>query len=285
MSNFFYQHVLFLEQELLKNLSSGPFPDVSQMILEQHLNVRLFSGLPELLSCLPQTKEVPQYYPPTGFGKFNLTLTSNPHFMMIVMFMDQQSTEIHNHPFIGAFAPLVGEPFEARLRFERKTEITPWIDSGELKLESIRALSTGEARKVEPDSIHMLSRSTSGQCSLLVAQLIPERKNNSFFLHPGLKVTNRRDTSYLARMITAFNLTTDEALALSFIQSLEMDQLIQLYLSIGEQLAATEVSDELRMEVRSLCEKILKTQPVIWENLSRHAEFLHQMETKLKLLK
>ena len=275
----FYKQILGLERIIAQNSNSMSFIEATKNALAL-FDLTTFNGMENLADCLPLTKDTAQYYSATGFGKFNLTLVNNGKFFIIAMFMDDISTEIHDHPFEGVFMPLAGNPYQLQFKFRKESAIDGYIDRGYLTTLALKKLAPGEQTEIHKESIHMLSRPQNGQFSLLVCRLLPhEIRQNHFYLSSGLKIKNRTNTSYLARVISSF-----QAGAFGTqLDSLAADELIQLYFRTSIQLAQTPVDPELVMKMRKTLSSRLKELNLL-DAILEHQDFMHKTKSKVLLL-
>lgn len=281
----FFNQILLLEQRLVSLISQGDFCANAAMALKD-FDFGTFEGMKTLREALPLTKSVSQYYSPNGFGKCNLTLVNNGHFCVLVMFMDDISTEIHDHGFEGVFAPLQGSPLQLTFGFTSEGQITDHLETGKLVCQGYQTLGPGELLTIQRSLIHMLERPVSNQFSLLVCRPLPtHERHNHFYLYPGLRIKNRASGSYLSRFISMINVGSNTKISEleHLVSSLEKDELIQLFFRIGPELADRSMErDEIRF-VRELARRELEATD-LWEIVSGHVEYLQLTKAKASIL-
>lgn len=268
---------------ILESCPSREFPDaVSECLESLHLE---FSGEKTLTECLPLVKKVDQYYGPKEFGRFNLTLVNNEIFKVFVIFMDNNSTNIHDHPFTGCFTPLIGSPFEVTYSFKEEQELSPRMTSGHLTMERITKVNPGEVRKIKNGFIHQLLRSVGGQFSLVVSKLPPvSERENFFYLYPNLKIKNSLDSSFVRRLITAFDaFDLQNAQAKELFNSLSFDEVLEFYLFSGIQQAKENSGDEALAMMRFFAKEYLQ-HTSCWETLQAHENFSRNLWNKISIL-
>lgn len=275
----FYKQILGLEQNIIQHTDGMGFTEATKTALGS-FDLSTFNGMQTLAECLPLTKNIAQYYSATGFGKFNLTLVNNGKFFILAMFMDDISTEIHDHPFEGAFMPLAGSPHQLQFNFQKESSLDDYIDKGQLTTLSLKKIAPGEITVILKESIHMLSRPSNGQFSLLVCRILPQEvRQNHFYLSSGHKIKNRSNLSYLARVISSF-----QAGAFGVqLDSLAADELIQLYFRTSIQLAQTALEPELVLNMRKELSTRLNDLNLL-DAISEHQTFLHKIKSKINLL-
>lgn len=280
----FFKQIIRLEEEILKEMEGQEFCQVASKQLKT-LDISSFEGMRTIQQCLPLTKVVPQYYSVTGFGKCNLTLVNNGKFFILVMFMDDISTEIHDHGFEGAFIPLQGNPVQLLYQFRPQQKKSDYLETGELTCQSYSILSPGEVVTINQGMIHMLERPKGNQFSLLIGRVLPHGRSNHFFLYPGLKVKNRDGWSYLSRIISTFQgqPLPDLGDVSALLKTLEADELIQLFLRVGPELAQKDMlKDEIRM-IRDFARTELEKLD-IWKYVSGHVDYLLRSKAKVSVL-
>ncbi len=271
----FLKQILKLERMIIESSTNEDFPHKVHNILTS-IGPFGFKGFDTINSCMHLARSVPQYYGPKGFGKFNLTLVNNGTFFITVMFMDQMGTEIHDHPFWGCFVPLLGRPYEVEFRYSQQHVIDSQIDYGELISVSGKHLDQNEPRMIGEDSIHLLSRPTGGQFSLLVGQLLADKRANHFFYHPGLRIKNRTDYSYILRLLTLFESTSMGPSGLvPLLEKLELDEvfrMLQFSRYSGNKEVQGEVENFIKVRYSSLADYI-----------DSHDSYMARLKTKLFL--
>ena len=281
----FYKQILLLENKIFQGLSNTTFLGDVKKSLED-FDFASFQGMNTLRECLPLTRSVTQYYSPTGFGKSNLTLVNNGRFCILLMYMDDLSTEIHNHPFEGVFTPLKGSPVQLSFTFETHSKVNEFLEVGNLVCSDYKVLPTYAPVTISKEMIHMLERPKGEQFSLLILRsLEKEYRKNSFYLYPGLKLYNRDGYSYLSRIISTFQSTNhlEEEPIRNLLGSLEVDELIQLYFRVGPELASKSMTQEEIQFIRNYAKKEL-TQSRFWEYVEKHSAFLKSTKEKVSVL-
>lgn len=279
-ANNFYDSVLNLEEIVLENIHKDTFINVA-LEASKDFNIGLFNNIDTLKDCLKRSRDIRQYYGPAGFGKFNLTLVNNGSFFIIIMFMDGIGTEIHDHPFQGIFTSLGGSPIESTYLFYPEKTINDRITTGRLVLEKVHQILPGEFVQINPETIHMLSRPIRGQYSMLIAKTTPSKKNNSFFLHPGLKIQNASNSDFMSRIIKLIQLET--SLDKSICTDLNLTEVLEIYMRIGPQLAQLDLPFSQQVEIKNfLKEELSKTD--IWNHLMAHENYLLEYRKKMLVL-
>jgi hypothetical protein len=276
-ANSFYRNVLKLEELILSRIQSDTFATVA-LEATQEFNACTFNSFVTLKECVNLARNVRQYYSPTGFGKFNLTLVNNSSFFILIMFMDDLSTEIHDHTFEGVFTSLNGSPLESSFIFNPGKMLNDRIIEGKLELESTQQISPGHFVKIESHSIHMLTRTTPGQYSMLVARKIPSKTINSFYLYPGLKIQNAPNSDFMSRVIKLMQM--DSSIDKGILADLNLTEVLELYLRTGNQLAQYDLDPKERIEIKKIFkEELSKNQ--IWNHLLSHEDFLTEHNKKI----
>jgi hypothetical protein len=279
--SLFYKLILNLEAEIVRDMDGLGFLEAIKKGLGT-CDFTSFDGMHTMRECLPLTKDVGQYYSPMGFGKFNLTLVNNGHFFIMAMYMDDISTEIHDHPFEGVFTPLAGSPFQLGFNFHHESSLSDFIDKGKLSSVRFAAISPGESVEIRKETIHMLSRPNKGQFSLLICRLLPhDHRQNHFFLYPGLRIKNRTNSNYLARVISSFQ---EEAHLTPLLESLAPDELIQLHFRTHSQLSQTALDSKLILKIKQSTGEILKASN-LWDSIMSHQDFMLNTKQKIQLLR
>ena len=283
--SLFYKQILQLEENILSGPQHGGFCETAAKYLKD-FPYSTFEGMKSLRECLPHTRFIPQYYSATGFGKCNLTLVNNNHFMILAMYMDDISTEIHDHPFEGAFSPLAGNPVQLMFSYASAESISEFLEVGELTCTDYKLLTPGDVTVIKQGMIHMLARPRGNQFSLLVCRhLPPQNRGNHFYLYPGLKIKNRSNWSYLTRLISTFQgvSPSDQQQVNDLLGSLDSDELIQLFFRIGPELADKELGDNDRFNIRQLIMPTLM-QSELWRYIPSHLAFLESTKAKVSIL-
>lgn len=270
----FLKQILSLESQILMDESDLDFPNKVQANLNK-IKPFSFQGFDSLSDCLHLSKIVPQYYASNGFGKFNLTLVNNGSFFIIVMFMDQLGTEIHSHPFWGCFTPLIGTPYEVAFKFDQIKPLSLHLDTGTLTPSRAKLIDVNEPVLIQENSIHLLSRPSKGQFSLLVGQLLPHpKRENHFFYHPGLRVKNRSDYSYMQRLLKLLECAPlSEAKLWELTEKLEQDELLRL-------LQTTRYG--ANRAAQAMIEKLLESKHQdLWEYVESHDSYMIKLQNRL----
>lgn len=270
----FLKQILSVESQILASESELDFPHKVQAILKNS-NPFSFEGFDSLKDCMHLARTVPQYYAPKAFGKFNLTLVNNGKFFITVMFMDQLGTEIHTHPFWGCFTPLLGSPYEITFDFNHLKSLDKNLDIGELTPIQAKLIEVNQPVMIEENTIHLLSRPSSGQFSLLIGQLLPqEKRTNHFFYHPGLRVKNRTDYSYIQRLLTLMESSPlSETELHGVVEKLELDEIFRMlqFTRYGANRTAQGMIEKL----------IQQRHQQLWQYVESHDSYMTKLQSRL----
>jgi hypothetical protein len=272
----FIKQILTLEKLILEVNDGSDFPRKVDKVLRGFEPIH-FLGMESLKDCLHYHQTVRQYYSPKGFGKFNLTLVNNGSFFIVVMFMDDQSTEIHDHPFWGCFTPILGSPYEVAFKFQPSNQLHDRLSVGDLVPIRSKRISPMEPVIIDKDSIHLILRPTAGQFSLLIGQTLDkEHRENHHYYYPGLRVMNRPDYSYINRLLTYLESTAlkDQELV-SILEKLESDEILRFLQHVR---AVKNIALQTQLQdVMSIKYKML------WDSVNVHDSYMEKLQSKLVL--
>jgi hypothetical protein len=125
-----------------ENFSLAKFPEIARGVLEERPPVS-HVDLPAFLRGFLLQEEQP-FQTQSGFGQPELVVYAHPRFYVQVLFWLDGMTDIHQHEFSGAFHVLAGSSIHARFEFVHPQAVTPYLRVGDVRMQSIELLQTGQ---------------------------------------------------------------------------------------------------------------------------------------------
>jgi hypothetical protein len=164
----------------------------------------------ELLKVCMRRDLPAQYYSTSEFGYFNVTIYSEQGRTIQIYLMNDINTEIHNHPFSGAFRVLRGESLHTKYHFEKECELTADIHTGRLKLIDANVLKSGSTELISEHLIHQLARIAEVNISLVITQNL--KITNGFFIAPHIFLKNKKLSPNFSRKLNGLSFMKSECL-------------------------------------------------------------------------
>lgn len=179
------------------------FPDVAERVLAElhprdHFDREAFLDA-ELDPFAPARRE---RAPLGAFGQPAATVYFGRDFVIEVYFWVDSIAGIHDHPFRGLFVILEGESVHARYTFEERERIGARMRLGELRVEELELLATGEHRLFSDARhalIHTLVHVPSPALSMVIRTV--HAKEYWRFLPPGVAVLYDEPDAVVARQL------------------------------------------------------------------------------------
>jgi len=130
-----------LERWKRQNFSLEVFPELARIAIDESLPSD-HVGLEEMIHEFLVNDEQP-FQSQSGFGQPELVAFNHPRFYIQILFWLDGTTDIHQHEFSGAFHVMSGSSIHAEYDFEGGQSITPYLRTGDLKMNRIELLETG----------------------------------------------------------------------------------------------------------------------------------------------
>jgi len=225
-----------------------------------------------------------QFYSETIFGKFNITLFNNDKFTIQIYIMDEIDTEIHNHPFDGAFRLLTGKSVHLAYRFNKKSHLEGAIYLGKLQLEKSEVQTTGHTTQINSETIHSIARVEKSNITLIVTN--KEKRMNGFFIYPDLYIENHRISEDLGRKVQALSLKKEgrDEKIISYLKSLDIFNLLTVAFRLNNYSFNVEYESNFRKVLNNLIELELESRNKP-NYLLAHSNHLVNVQRKITLLK
>lgn len=224
-----------------------------------------------------------QYYTSHEFGEFNVTLFNESNLTLQIYFMDSIITNIHDHPFEGAFKVLKGESVHSKYSFSKEDKIVEDLHSGKLTLINSDQICAGDVVSIEKNSIHQIFRLAPKNITLLASHSY--KSTNSQYFYPGLRLNNfetNRNSKKLQALEYTSKLDEDSIpLLIKFTESLNLKQLFELYITYQSSSHLT-----MKMKALDIIENEIKKQNLrVYQLILEHNRFQLNLQKKFKLLK
>ena len=141
-----------------KNYNENIFPGIAARALrDADLTVRVDPW--EIIRQVHTATDLPRQMDPEGkFAEPPITLFAGPRFHIDVYYWLDGTTNIHQHPFSGAFQVLLGSSVHSHYEFKKKREINPHFLVGDISLKDVSLLGKGDIKEIHFGSrfIHSL---------------------------------------------------------------------------------------------------------------------------------
>jgi len=226
-----------------------------------------------------------QYYNENQFGEYNITLFNDIGISIQLYFMDSYLTNIHSHPFEGAFTVLKGQSVQSHYKFESTRKQSEKLEIGKLTLTGSTKLSKGQCSLISLDSIHQLLRLKKKNITLLVSKLRPI--DNSQFFYPALKLSSTsvgHDTSRKLSLLNYYLKNEDTNIKTKtkkLFDKLPVEDLIEIFGHIGQ----IQSGPYRQLIQTQLLEKIKTTDLEIYNYLIEHQKYQLGIKKKFDTLK
>lgn len=142
MSTFFQElgHTV-LQRWKRENFSLEKFPGIACDVLNERPPA-MHVDVPALVrEFLLSDEQPPQTQ--SGFGQPEIVAYDHPRFYIQLLFWMDGTTDIHQHEFSGAFHVMSGSSIHAHYEFDRKHAVTPYLQTGDVRMKDIELLETG----------------------------------------------------------------------------------------------------------------------------------------------
>jgi hypothetical protein len=146
------------------------FSAIALSALEEELRAQPIDRSEIIDWALGAGRMAPQFDLAGTFGEPPITLYSAPEFVIEVLFWVDGTTSIHEHSFSGAFHVLEGSSIHSRFEFREERRVNDRLRVGELVLQDVELLETGQTRPIVSGSrfIHSLFHLDRPSLTILV---------------------------------------------------------------------------------------------------------------------
>jgi hypothetical protein len=198
--------------------------------------------------------------------------------------MDEIDTEIHNHPFCGAFRLLRGKSVHFSYSFTPNLEKEKNIFEGELKLLRSSIQSIGTCTEITAESIHSIARIEKSNITLIITD--KSKSQNGFFIYPELYIENIKIRGEINRKIQAISLMKGnrESSIITLLKDLDLYELLTIAFRLNIYSFSITYESNLKIELNNLIQSELDSRGESNYLLS-HSTHLDKLQQKVVILK
>ena len=179
------------------------FPDIAATALEAAPPAKNVS-LADVVRWVHTSKDiVRQSDPSQNFGDPDIRVFDGERFYIEVLCWVDGTTAIHQHSFSGAFHVMAGSSIHSRHTFRPSRRYNDYLMSGELQLEDVELLRTGQTRQIRSGNalIHALFHLERPSISVVVRTAFRETSGPQFkYCRPAIAIDPYYVTPHMRKM-------------------------------------------------------------------------------------
>lgn len=234
-------------------------------------------------SLMANVKWPQQQFHSGHFADLSFTLFRSKQFFLDLYVWHRNDTSIHDHHFAGAFKVVLGQTYNITYKFNKKSQLYPWLEQGELNLIEKIQLNEGDVKTIGFSSrfIHQNLHLTNPCMTLCLRTIDHPKTILSNYYNQGLKIRlirqNLKDQKKIEALAHVFILGDHDS-SNSLIKSIGTHTLYSVYIGqfpfysrFGEGFFKM-IEEELRRrdpDTIELVMKIIKNQTLLNKEVSQ----------------